>query len=651
MPFPALSSPIHLGGCRIRNRIVLTGHDTNLAADNRPTDALTAYYQARARGGAGLVVVQVIGVHPTACESGHMLMATSDDCIPAFSTLFDAIRAEGATAVAQLFHPGRERHARLDGIVAPCFSPSVSPSERHRTVPVSLEVEAIEAIVEGYGDAARRLAQAGADGVEIVASHGYLLAQFLNPNVNRRNDAYGGNIANRLRLTREILAACRRQLPPDRIIGLRLSVDDRDLGGCDAASAREVCCSLAPDIDYLSLVAGTASTQAGAIHIVPPMSHGAGYLAQDAAAIRGATGKPVILTGRINQPQEAERLIASGAADLCGMTRAMICDADMPAKALGDRSDEIRACIGCNQACIGHYEKGLPISCIQNPESGRELALRGLRPTGTPRKVVVVGGGVAGMKSAVTAARFGHRVTLFEASARLGGQALLAHTLPGRAEFGGIVTNLEQELARTDVLVRKGVRATPELVAAEAPDALIVATGSLPALPELDDGGNRLVQAVDVLSGHARTGPRVVVYDWRADWVGAGVAEKLARDGVHVRLAVNGPCAAASLQTYVRDEAVATLFRLGVETLPFMRLFGVDEGTAYFLHTIAQEPIVLEAVDSVVVNFPNRPVPFSLPESMLGGLAVHVVGDALSPRTAEEAVYEGFMASLADLTR
>lgn len=650
MQFPTLFSPVALGGRRLRNRIVLTAHDTNLAADTLPTDALIAYYRARARGGAGLIVLQVIGVHATARESGRTLMATDDACIPAFAALVAAVHAEGAAVIAQLFHPGRELVSRSGGILRPSFAPSATPSERHRTAPAALDGGAIAEILAGYGAAARRMAEAGADGVEIVASHGYLPAQFFSAQVNRREDGYGGGFDNRLRFAREAIRACRGALPADRILGLRLSVDDRDLGELDETQAVALCRALAPETDYLSLVAGTAATQAGAVHIVPPMSHESGYLAASARAIRQATGAPIMLAGRINQPQEAEAIIASGAADLCGMTRAMICDADMPEKARSGRSADIRACIGCNQACIGHYEKGLPISCIQNPESGRELAVGALRPARTPLKVMVVGGGVGGMKAAVTAARRGHRVTLFEAGARLGGQALLAQMLPGRAEFGGIVTNLEQELARSDVTVLKNRRATRELAVAEAPDALIVATGATPVLPDLEEGAGRLVQAVDVLAGRARVGPRTVVYDWRADWVGAGVAEKLAREGVHVRLAVNGPCAAAALQSYLRDEAVATLFRLGVETLPFMRLFGVDEDTAYFLHTTAQEPVVLEAVDSVVVNYPNRPVAFPLEGAGLERVVVRVIGDALSARTAEEAVYDGFMAGSADLS-
>lgn len=628
----------------LRNRIVLTGHDTHLAADNLPGAAMNAYYRSRARGGAGLIVIQVVSVHETARDSETTLMATDDTCIPTFREMIAGIHAEGARVIVQLFHPGRELLSRSEGILHPSFAPSPSPSERHRSAPTPLGRRMISEIVESYGAAARRMDEAGADGVEIVASHGYLPAQFTSSRVNTRADGYGGSPENRLRFSREVIAACRGAVRHGFVVGMRLSLDDRDMGEVEAPEAHAVCAALAPELDYLSLVAGTAATSAGAAHIVPSMAHKTGYLAHAAQAIRKLTDRPIMLTGRINQPQDAEQILADGDVELVGMTRAMICDPEMPAKARDGRLEDIRACIGCNQACIGHYMLGLPISCIQTPQTGRELRFGQTSVADQRRKVVVVGGGVAGMKAAATAAARGHDVVLFEASSRLGGQAHLAQSLPGRAEFGGIVTNLARELELSGARVKCSTLATPTSVQAENPDALIVATGSAPALPPLEQGGGQLVHAADVLIGGAKPGARVVVYDWRADWTGAGVAEMLAREGAHVRLAVNGPCVGAALQSYLRDEAVATLFRLGVEVFPFMRLFGLDDDSAYFLHTIAQEPVVLDDVDTVVVNYANAPVSFGSDDEEWGGIEVCVVGDALSPRTAEEAVYEGFKA-------
>jgi NADPH-dependent 2,4-dienoyl-CoA reductase/sulfur reductase-like enzyme len=321
----------------------------------------------------------------------------------------------------------------------------------------------------------------------------------------------------------------------------------------------------------------------------------------------------------------------------------------MANKAREGLTDDIRACIGCNQACIGHFQLGLPISCIQYPESGREL-LYAVKPKARgAKKVLVAGGGPAGLKAAAVAAERGHEVTLYERERLLGGQALVAQLLPGRAEFGGIVTNLTREAERAGARIVKGRAVTKELVAAEGPDALILATGSRPQAPPIEGGerASNIVHAREVLTGQAATGASVVIYDWLADWIGAGVAEKLAQSGVHVRLAVNGICPAVNIQNYIRDVYIAKLHRLGVTVLPMMRLFGIDGTTAYFLHTAAQEAVVMENVDTLVLACPNAPE-----DSLAGEITslvenIHIIGDCLAARTAEEAVFEGLKAGMA----
>src|SRR5262249_14072071 len=453
--FPLLFSPLSLRGVTLKNRIFSTGHDTNLAGGGRINDRLVAYHRARAAGGAGLVVLQVSGVHESARYTSHLLMAISDESIPGYRAVAEAVHAHGCRVFAQLFHPGREIMESQDGSLPVAYAPSVIPNERFHVMPAPLTFPRLREIIPGYGAAAARMAEAGIDGVEVVASHGYLPAQFLNPRVNLRQDAYGGSTERRLRFLREVIAACRAAVGPERVVGMRISGAELDHDGLTEPEVLEACRALAGDggLDYYNVIAGSSATIAGAIHIVPPMAIETGYVAPFAAAVRQVVDKPVFVAGRINQPQIAEQVLASGQADLCGMTRAMICDPEMPAKTAAVRLDDIRACIACNQACIGHFHLGYAISCIQHPETGRELEYGALKPAVRRKRVVVAGGGPGGMKAAAVAAARGHDVTLYEASARLGGQALLAQQLPGRAEFGGIVTHLtpRMELARGKV--------------------------------------------------------------------------------------------------------------------------------------------------------------------------------------------------------
>jgi hypothetical protein len=249
----------------------------------------------------------------------------------------------------------------------------------------------IEDVIDGYARSAERMKRAGLDGVEIVASHGYLPAQFLNPHSNRRTDDWGGGFENRLRFLRETVLAVRQAVAGDWVSGLRISADEMDTVGLGPDEVLDACVALAGTgaLDYVNLIAGTSDTYKGAIHIVPPMTVETGYVAPLAARIREQIDVPVFVTGRINDPRIAERIIAEGQADVCGMTRALITDPRMPAKAAEDRVDDIRACIGCNQACIGHMITGYPISCIQYPESGRELEY-GERHRAGKRKTVMV---------------------------------------------------------------------------------------------------------------------------------------------------------------------------------------------------------------------------------------------------------------------
>lgn len=644
--FPHLFTPLTIGNVTVKNRILSTGHDTTLPTDGTVNDALIAYHAERAKGGVGLIVSQVIGVHHTARYTSHVLMGTSDECIPGYRRLADTVHAHGCKLFTQLFHPGREIMESDDGTAPVAYAPSIVPSERFHVIPRAMTAEMIAEIVEGYGAAARRMCEAGADGVEIVASHGYLPAQFLNPIVNKRDDEYGGTPENRRRFLNEAIAAVRSAAGEDFVVGLRISGDEREPGGLTEDASLNTIVALEDNLDYVNVIAGSSATLGAAVHIVPPMMIENAYIAPFAATVKQNVSIPVMVAGRINQPHDAETVIASGQADMCGMTRALICDPAMPGKAEAGQPDDIRACIACNQACIGHFHKGCPISCIQHPETGRELIYGSITPAGKSRKVLVAGGGPAGMKAASVAARRGHEVVLCEAESQLGGQALLAQLLPGRAEFGGIITNLAREMELAGVDVRLNQRVDATLINNEAPDAVIVATGGKPHWPagfQAEDDAH-VVNAWQVLRNEVNVGSSAVIADWRCDWIGLGIAEILATSGCRVRLAVNGLHAGELLQSYVRDMMVSRLHKLDVEIITYARLFGADGDSVYFQHTASGEPIIVDEVDTLVLAQGHEPEDGLLTDLTGYPGEVLTIGDCVTARTAEEAVLEGLRA-------
>jgi len=644
MDLKTLFSPLRLRDLILKNRIFSTGHMTVMLQDGLPTDAMVAYHAARAKGGAGLIIIEAARAHVSGDSGRPAIRAYDDECIPGYRRIAQACQPHGCKVFAQLTHPGREMTLAVDGTHAVAFAPSAIPNERFHVMPREMPIEMIQEIIDGFGTAATRLRLAGLDGIEVVASHGYLLSQFLNPRVNLRQDAYGGTPENRLRFVAEILTAVRKAAGPDMVVGIRMSGDEKDHEGLETSEVLGLAQALdrLGSLDYLNVTAGTSAGLAGSTHIVPPMAFNTAYTAPLAAAIKACLSIPVFVAGRINQPQIAEQVLASGQADMCGMTRALIADPEMPNKANTGRLGDIRACVACNQACIGHMLNGYPISCIQHPETGRELEFGTLAPTESPRKVMVVGGGPAGMKAASVAATRGHYVTLFEAQPNLGGQVNLAQLLSGRAEFGGITPNLAREMELAGVTVQLNTKVTRALIDREKPDVVVLATGAKPYVADIagaDDA--HIVEAWQVLQGNANVGGRVVIADWRCDWVGLGLAERLARDGCHVRLAVNGMVAGQSIPQYARDKWLGDLHRLGVEITPHVRLFGADNTSAYFQHTLSGEAVVFDNVDTVVTAL-GHSAETQLAGTLHGsGIEFHMIGDCLCARTVEEAVLEG----------
>ena len=635
----------------LKNRIFSTGHMAVMLKEGCPTESMIAYHEAKAKGGAALTIIEAARVHPSGDSGRPAIRAYDPSCISGYKKLTAACHRYDCLVFGQLTHPGREMADLEDGTSPVAYAPSAIPNERFHVMPRELSEHMIQEIVVGFKISAQNLKKARLDGIEIVASHGYLLGQFLNKNINKRQDRYGGNFENRHRILDEIIDAVKLGSSDDMLIGVRLSGDEKEFRGIDLQETIKIVEKLTQNkkIDYINVTAGTSAGLAGSTHIVPSMRFEAGYTTPLAKAIKGVTNKPVFVAGRINTPQIAEEALLNKAADMCGMTRALISDPQMPQKAESGRLDEITACVGCNQACIGHMLNGKPISCIQSPETGRELTFNKLKPPLKKRQILIIGGGPAGMKAATVAASRGHEVKLIEASSKLGGQINLAEKLPGRSEFGGITTNLANKLNSQNVEIKLNTKVSADFVIQEAPEVVILATGGRSFEPIIEGRENaHVVTAWQILEGKANVGSRVAIADWRCDWVGLGLAELLARQGCHVRLACNGMVPGQTVNQYVRDNWLGILHKLNVETLTHLRLHGIDSEDAYFQHTLSGEPVILNNVDTLVTAFgagSSNTLEKDLKNNFHSKL--HVIGDALSPRTVEEAILDGLKTSTA----
>ena len=314
-----LFSPLTIRGVTMRNRIFSTGHQALLAVGDTVSPGLIAYQEARAAGGAGLVILEVAGVHESAYFVENCLMAHTDACIPGYREMAARVHAHGCKVFGQLFHPGKEVLGSTDGSASVAYAPSAIPNERYKVMPRAMSGRMVREIVDGHGAAARRMQEAGLDGVEIVASHGYLPAQFLNPRHNVREDEWGGDLAGRLRFVTECIAAIRREVGEDMVVGMRISGHEMDEVGLQPDEVMAACVALDRQggLDYLNVIAGTSDTFRGQPHIVPPMFIETGYVAPYAAAIREKVSVPVFVAGRINDPRIAEKILAGVARPTC----------------------------------------------------------------------------------------------------------------------------------------------------------------------------------------------------------------------------------------------------------------------------------------------------------------------------------------------
>ncbi len=609
------------------NRIVSTAHQTTLVHEHLPTDDFVAYHEARARGGVGLIVLEATAVDESGLLTSHTLGGYLPEIVDGYRRVAAAVKPHGTRLFVQIFHGGREQIASAPR--PPALAPSPVPSPRFRTEPRGARPVDLERIVDGYARSAALAAEAGLDGVEVSAAHRYLIEQFFDPALNVRTDEWAGG--------RRFLAAVLRAVrasAPQLCLGVRVSGDsERGLEIAEAAASAEV--------DYISLALGDSSTYLGSVGIVPPPP-----LDEDAVVAhvgRFRLGPPLIATSRIVDPEHAERLIADGILDAVGMTRALIADPELPAKAGAGR--RILRCIGCN-TCIAHYHAGTAIACAVNPRTGRELTLPDTLPAATARRVVVVGTGPAGLAAAADAAEAGHDVVLLERSDRLGGQMALTQAAPGTAEIGRrLVALFEGRLADAGVDVRLGTEAELATVLAFEPDAVVVATGARPYTPDLLLDGVEVAQSWDVLSEPARSGIRAVVADWGGDPSGLDAAEVLALAGNDVTLAVASVSVGEAVHQYRRNLYLQRLYRAGVRVLQHHALAGASAGEVELSNVFAPELYMRIPADLLVLAQGRVPEDTLAPQLVEAGLRVEEAGDCLSPRSLEEAILEGTLAA------
>jgi mycofactocin system FadH/OYE family oxidoreductase 2 len=644
--FRHLFTPLRVGGLTMRNRIFSTAHAEAMAEDGKPGPRLCAYHEAKARGGAALTIIGgSTSVHPSSPASAWNMLANHDDAIvPAYRTIADAVHRHECLIMSQLTHLGRRAQSDIESWHV-LLAPSQIPEKVHREVPHEIEPEQIAALVAAFGDAARRCREGRLDGVELSFAHNHLVDQFWSPLFNRRTDEYGGSLENRLRFGFEVLRDVRRQVGADWVVGVRISGDEMTAGGLSADDLAEIARRLAASglVDFLSIVGGAAHTSALQAAVVPNMAYPIGVYVPLAAAIKSAVPTlPIFHATRIVDPVHADQILAEGAIDLVGMTRALIADPDLPRKARAGRLDDIRTCVGANEGCIDRIYLGKPVTCVQNPQVSREAELLEPAPVGTPRRVVVVGAGVAGLEAARVAALRGHRVVLLEREGEVGGQVLIAARAPARAEYSGIVRFLAGQVAKLAVDCRLRVEATPEFVLAESPDVVIVATGShphVPALPGLD--GKHVVTDRDVLLDRAEIGDRVVVVDDVHTQQGLSTAEHLLERGRRVevisRLFYPGQDVGATsiVPLYAR------LFARGVTLTPHTDLVAVEGSSVVVANVYTGASRRIEDVDTVVLAMGSRSTDalYRALKERVGVL--HAIGDCVAPRGIHHAILEG----------
>ena len=650
--FKHLFSPYKIGNLDIPNRVFMSPH--GMVGLGIGTDAQVGYFEARAKGGCGFMVIASCQVVPAPMvPPGWFIEAYNRDHIPAIKRIVDAAHKHGSKiAVQGVWMQADPAVGQASGA-----SPHTVLSD---TQPCSMTVPEIKALAEAHIVAAQHAEEAGADGFEFPIGGGAGLQSFTSPLYNKRTDEYGGSLENRMRVVMEIIEGVRERCQPDFVLGLAVNADDTTLGG-DGLSEGLAMCKLLSDsgkVDWLRITARGQKPQMTHYHYPSSYFGEQGTHVYAAAEVKKVVDIPVVSGGRILDAAYGDQLIDEGKLDMIFVARSVIADADWPNKSRDGEKDEIRACIGDLEGCFLRSCIGHPVGCTVNPEIGTEY-LPAPTTVANPKRVVIAGGGPAGMQAAYDAARRGHIVTMLEKSNSLGGHVMLQAKLPGLEDRSDIIRWLELQLHKLDVDIRRNTEATPELITELGAEAVIVTTGALYARNGVSknqlDGvaGSELEHVLtpeDVLLDHARTGNRVVVYDNTAYEVGPGIAEFLADQGKEVFFVTIDSGIAMSVSEIGINKVLTKRLLPKVTFLPQTAISKIDPANVTLADYATGDETVLENIDNIIM-VTSKPPQEALYHALCdSGLEVHVAGDAREARwsvfATDEAIKDGRRAAM-----